>query len=231
MKAAPTLDVERRLAHDGAGLVVGCDEVGRGAIAGPVAVGVVALNPSEAVIPEGLRDSKLLTARARARLYPAVLAWGAARAVGLASAAEVDEIGIVAALGRAARRALAEIRADLTGARPPVILLDGRHDWLAPVLREDPLPMLPCIGVLTRVAADRDCASVAAASVLAKVQRDRLMVEASARRPGYAWESNKGYGSAAHLDALARLGATEEHRRTWLRPPIPAVNSAAPTAP
>ena len=89
------------------------------------------------------------------------------------------------------------------------MLLDGSHDWLSPALAR-PLP------VHTRVKADRDCVSVAAASVVAKVYRDRIMIEADARHPGYGWTGNKGYGSAGHFAAIAELGASEFHRRTWL---------------
>lgn len=216
MTAAPDLRVELALADAGAGLVIGCDEVGRGAIAGPVAVGVVAVDPRDGGMPDGLRDSKLLTERRREAMVDAVAAWGVARAVGLADADEVDRLGIVAALGLAGRRALAEI-ALLVADRSPVVLLDGAHDWLAPALRADPLPSLPRLGVAVRVKADRDCAAVAAASVLAKVHRDRLMIAADERTPGYGWAGNKGYGSAGHFEAIRALGATAQHRGTWLK--------------
>lgn len=217
MIVEPTLDHELELVAAGADLVIGCDEVGRGAIAGPVAVGVFAVVPGDGGMPVGLRDSKLLTERRREAIVGAVEGWGVARAVGLASAQEIDRIGIVAALGVAAHRALVEIAPSLAVAGAPVVLLDGSHDWLAPVLRERPLPGVPRVGVATRVKADRDCGSVAAASVLAKVRRDRLMIEADARTPGYGWSGNKGYGAAAHFAAIAQQGATDLHRRTWLR--------------
>jgi ribonuclease HII len=213
----PTLEVERAIAASGADLVIGCDEVGRGAIAGPVAVGVVAVDPRVDGAPTGLRDSKLLSERRREAIFPAVEAWGIARAVGMASAREIDEIGIVASLGLAARRALVLIEDALAASAAPVVLLDGSHDWLAPVLRTEPLPSVPRLGVATRVKADRDCSSVAAASVLAKVVRDRLMIEADSRMPGYGWAGNKGYGASTHLAAITALGATDLHRRTWLR--------------
>ncbi len=90
-----------------------------------------------------------------------------------------------------------------------IVLLDGAHDWLTPALSKPPR-------VQTRVKADRDCASVAAASVIAKVHRDRLMIEADAVHPGYGWPGNKGYGSADHFAAIAALGASAMHRQTWL---------------
>ena len=217
MAIEPTLDVERELAAVGADLVIGCDEVGRGALAGPVAVGVVAMHPDAAGIPLGLRDSKLLSERRREAMFDAVNEWGVARAVGMASASEIDDLGIIASLALAARRALVMIEDSLAASMAPVVLLDGSHDWLAPVLRAEPLARVPRLGVATRVKADRDCASVAAASVLAKVVRDRLMVEADGRHPEYGWAGNKGYGAPNHLAAIRSLGATDQHRRTWLR--------------
>lgn len=230
MIVEPTLDVELALVAAGAGLVVGCDEVGRGALAGPVAVGVAAVDPTAGGMPAGLRDSKLLSERRREAIIDAVAAWGVARAVGLASAAEIDRIGIVAALALAARRALAQIVSPLRDASA-VVLLDGAHDWLAPALRADPIPGLQRLGVATRVKADRDCASVAAASVLAKVHRDRLMAAADAASPGYGWAGNKGYGSAAHLEAIRVLGASDEHRRTWLHGVVGGVEPTVDLAP
>lgn len=216
MAIEPTLDVERELAAVGADLVIGCDEVGRGALAGPVAVGVVAMHPDAGEIPLGLRDSKLLSERRREAMFDAVNEWGVARAVGMASASEIDDLGIIASLALAARRALVMIEDSLAASTAPVVLLDGSHDWLAPVLRAEPLARVPRLGVATRVKADRDCVSVAAASVLAKVVRDRLMVEADGRHPEYGWAGNKGYGAPIHLAAIRSLGATDQHRRTWL---------------
>ena len=114
-----------------------------------------------------------------------------------------------ARLPRVVQPALNHLAA-LTGESFSVVLLDGSHDWLTPALGSPP-------PVRTRVKADRDCASVAAASVLAKVHRDRLMIAADAEHPGYAWASNKGYGSAAHYAGLSELGPSPLHRVTWLR--------------
>ena len=212
----PTLRLERSLFREGAPLVIGCDEVGRGAIAGPVAVGLAVFDAGVRGMPKGLRDSKLLSEQRREELHPTVAAWPRQSAVGLASNEEVDRIGIIAALALAACRALDALREQAVPVPDAVVLLDGSHDWLTPALvasgGERPR-------VTTRVKADRDCASVAAASVLAKVHRDRLMIGADADYPGYDWVSNKGYASASHYEAIDRLGASDLHRWSWLRQP------------
>ncbi|MFT4028663.1 MAG: ribonuclease HII [Protaetiibacter sp.] len=215
--AEPTLQMERALFHEGAALVIGCDEVGRGAIAGPVAVGLGVFLPDVRRMPDGLRDSKLLSGQRRERLHPEVLAWASYSAVGLADNAEVDALGIVPALGLAAVRGLEALVAAGVPVEAAVLVLDGSHDWLTPALAGWPESSRP--RVITRVKADRDCASVAAASVLAKVHRDRLMVEADAVHPGYDWPSNKGYASATHYAAIDRLGVSALHRWSWLRRP------------
>jgi ribonuclease HII len=205
----PTFEVELGLHDAGARFVIGCDEVGRGAIAGPVAVGLAVVDRGVGAHPLGLRDSKLLSEKRREELAPLAAAWALHTAVGLASAEEVDSVGIIAALGLAGRRALVALH-DAGGViRDSVVLLDGSHDWLTPVL-------LSPLEVRTRVKADQDCASVAAASVVAKVHRDRLMIEADGTHPGYGWVGNKGYGSSAHYDAIRELGASAMHRHTWL---------------
>ncbi|HAM25293.1 MAG TPA: ribonuclease HII [Microbacteriaceae bacterium] len=205
----PTLDVEALLHGGGARFVIGCDEVGRGAIAGPVAVGLCVVDARVGAMPTGLRDSKLLSEKRREELAPLAAGWALYSAVGLATAIEVDTVGIIASLGLAGKRALAQLHVAGAAIRESVILLDGSHDWLSPALTSK-------LVVQTRTKADRDCASVAAASVVAKVHRDRLMISAHERTPGYGWASNKGYGSADHFAAIARLGATDFHRRTWL---------------
>ena len=214
MPVDPTLEVERDLLADGARWVIGCDEVGRGALAGPVAVGVCALDASRVSVPPGLRDSKLLSEARRTALAPVAAEWSVAHAVGLATAEEIDRVGIVRALGLAGSRALAALFHTGVDPRESAILLDGSHDWLNPALSAP-------LRVTVRPKADRDCGSVAAASVIAKVHRDELMIAADLEHPGYAWASNKGYGAAVHLDAIARLGPTPLHRRTWLRHPAP----------
>jgi ribonuclease HII len=210
----PTLEFETLLHRDGCRYVIGCDEVGRGAIAGPVAVGLCVVDVSVGAMPVGLRDSKLLTEKRREELAPLAASWALFSAVGLATAAEVDAVGIIAALGLAGKRALVSLHEAGAAVRDGMILLDGSHDWLSPALATP-------LAITTRVKADRDCASVAAASVVAKVHRDRLMIDAHEQTPGYGWASNKGYGSADHFAAIAELGATDFHRRTWLRADTP----------
>jgi ribonuclease HII len=205
----PTLEFEKLLHSEGARYVIGCDEVGRGAIAGPVAVGLCVVDATVGPMPVGLRDSKLLSEKRREELAPLAARWGRHTAVGLASALEVDTVGIMVALGLAGKRALTKLHEVGVDVRDSVILLDGSFDWLTPAL-QSPLPLR------TRIKADRDCASVAAASVVAKVHRDRLMIDAHETHPRYGWVSNKGYGSTGHFAAIAEFGPTDLHRHTWL---------------
>ncbi|MEO7146955.1 MAG: ribonuclease HII [Terrimesophilobacter sp.] len=205
----PTLECEEVLLAAGASLVIGCDEVGRGAIAGPVAVGMCAVDGVRP-LPHGLRDSKMLSEKRREVLAPVAAAWAVNWAVGLASPQEVDDLGITACLGLAGKRALTLLHEAGVGILNCVILLDGHQDWLNPALATP-------LRVHTRVKADRDCGSVAAASVLAKVHRDHLMIAADAEQPGYGWSGNKGYGSAGHFAAIERLGTTNQHRQSWLK--------------
>ncbi|GAA4530665.1 ribonuclease HII [Brachybacterium paraconglomeratum] len=224
---APTLDFELALAArcgPGRRIVVGIDEVGRGALAGPVAVGACAIEIIDGrtpALPEGVRDSKKLTARRREALVEPLRAAAAGSAVGWASPGEIDEVGIMPALTRAALRALEALELEIDA-----ILLDGDVDVLSAALASasGTAPL-----VELRVAADRDCASVSAASVLAKVARDALMVELDEQTPDYCWASNKGYGSAVHREAIDRLGAHEQHRRSWrLTSTVPALAPPAP---
>jgi ribonuclease HII len=235
----PTLREERKLLREGHRLVAGIDEVGRGALAGPVTVGVVVVDLETKSAPTGVRDSKLLAPAAREKLVPRVRRWAPMSAVGHASSDEIDEIGIIAALRLAAARAFATLEI-----RPDCGLLDGSHDWLSlpsdPVeeepqgtslfdFEETPVPVghpLSFIDgrslgeivpsrVVTQVKADLRCAAVAAASVLAKVERDAMMVEFASQYPGYGWELNKGYSAPDHLAALRRLGPSRLHRVSW----------------
>lgn len=224
MRRPPDTLVESAWLGEGVEAVAGMDEVGRGALAGPVTVGcaVVAASTLAVPFPEGLTDSKLLTPAARARIEPAVTAWVLAWGVGHASPAEIDALGIVGALRTAGRRALRA--AAVSGPTVRAVLLDGTHDWLTPPAQEDLFAVEDPDDdgvereVRTLVKGDLRCASVSAASVLAKQARDRLMAEADARHPGYGWASNKGYGSADHLAELRRVGPCDEHRRSWRLP-------------
>lgn len=201
-RPVPTLDAERELFAGGARIVVGIDEVGRGAIAGPVTVGAVAVVSASDPFPEGLADSKLLTPRRREAMAPLVRQWALASATGWASAAEIDRHGIVSALGLAASRALGAL-----GVEADVLLVDGNTAFL---LEEQGGPR-----VVLRVKADRDCASVAAASVVAKVERDAEMARLHTEHPHYGWDSNKGYGAAVHTAAIRQHGVTPHHRTSW----------------
>ncbi|MDR2565778.1 MAG: ribonuclease HII [Bifidobacteriaceae bacterium] len=213
MPGGPTLETELAFLSKGAATVGGMDEVGRGALAGPVCVGVVVVDTSTPPPPSGLADSKLLTAAQRERLVPQLAEWGAGRALGWAGANEVDQLGIVGALRLAGCRALAEL-----SIRPAVIILDGKHNWLCPPADLFASETEPRWEVRMKVKADRQCASVAAASVLAKVARDQSMIELAGEHPGYGWAANKGYGAPEHLEALRRFGPTPEHRQSWSLP-------------
>jgi ribonuclease HII len=182
----------------------GVDEVGRGCLFGPVFAAAVVL-ADEAVAPlqaRGLTDSKALTARRRAALVPAITALAQGWALGQASAAEIDRLGIRAATEQAMVRALQKL-----SHCPSLVIVDG----VLP-LRGWPGPQR------TLVQGDRLCPAIAAASVLAKQARDRLVIDTlSARFPGYGLERHVGYGTAQHRQALLQLGPTALHRRTFLR--------------
>lgn len=199
---APTLRIERELWDRGHRVVVGMDEVGRGAWAGPVSVGAAVLPTDRRV--NGIRDSKLLSEDERERLFPRITAWCVAWSVGHATNDECDEIGMSGALALAARRAL-----DALGVRPDRVLLDGPVDFIGGDAPGGG-PMVEPI-----VSGDARCLSIATASILAKVTRDRLMREISGGCPEFAFESNKGYPAPTHRSALAVHGPTRWHRRSW----------------
>ena len=191
--AGPDLSFERAIL---AGPVCGVDEAGRGPRAGPVCAGAVILDFTQ--VPVGLDDSKKLTARARDALAPEIktsaLAWG----VGFASVQEIDDLNILQATGLAMCRAIAAM-----SVKPAFALVDGNY-------RFD----LPC-EVTTVVGGDGKSLSIAAASILAKVARDRLMLELDGLYPGYGFAGHKGYHCPGHVEALARLGPCAIHRRSW----------------
>jgi ribonuclease HII len=216
-KTFPSLSFEHELIASGNRFVIGIDEVGRGAIAGPVAVAAALLDSkSETFIapwPSALADSKLMTAKSREATAPLVQNWASGVNTGFISASQIDQIGITKALAMAAGKALerlfedSSLRAEIVrdGA---IIILDGSHNWLG--------AQASGIPVVARTKADRDCVSVACASVVAKVERDALMVELGEQVPGYLFEGHKGYASEAHITALRKLGPSAEHRVTWL---------------
>ena len=210
---APTLDVEAKLFRDGSRWIGSLDEVGTGSAVGPCHCAIVVIGSDSGGFPHRLRDSKLLSASVRKSLVPEIEQWVHEWAIGSASAVEIDRLGLSAALGIAGRRALTQL-----SVTPSVVLLDGQRDWLSvrrPTLDEVELASVRVPRVVTMVKADRYCASVAAASVLAKVHRDALLDELAQRYPGYGWERNKGYVTAAHREAIGRLGLTPEHRQSW----------------
>lgn len=177
----------------GTRLIAGVDEVGRGPLAGPVvAAAVILLRPLE-----GLADSKVLSAAQREQLAAAL--WAAARiGVGAASVDEIDRINILQASLLAMRRAVLRL-----GCLPDLALIDGNR-----------APELPCPSE-TVVGGDAQVPAISAASIVAKVTRDRLMHRLAGRYPGYGWETNVGYATAAHRAALWRLGPSRHHRRSF----------------
>jgi ribonuclease HII len=205
--------------------VAGVDEVGRGAWAGPLSVGVAVVHPRlrNRSMPEWLRDSKTLPEERRESAFGQVAAWCADAAVGHASAEECDRWGMTLAWRLAAYRALAQLEVE-----PDAIVIDGPHDLLrgarpaegavgvGDTVTGPPLPAvrLP-VTVMTKVDADATCAAVAAASVLAKVVRDRWMREEAVHFPPYGFDRNKGYPSPRHQIALRGYGLSAIHRRSW----------------
>jgi ribonuclease HII len=205
----PRLTVERRLLREHA-LVIACDEVGRGALAGPVAVGATVVDARDARrrVPEGLRDSKLVPELRRAGVAERAAGWVSASAVGWAEAEEIDRVGIIRALGLAALRAIADLRAAGVVPEDAVVILDGNHDYITPAGGAG-------LHVRPIVKADRDCASAAAASVIAKVARDALMVRLHDDAPVYQWARNKGYASPEHRAGIRSHGLSAHHRSSW----------------
>ena len=191
----PDLSLERAAG----GRVAGIDEAGRGPWAGPVVAAAVVFRAggSSPPLSAAVTDSKLLTGEQRAAFQPAILACADA-AVGIASVAEIDSMNILQATLLAMRRAVVRL-----AQVPDLALVDGNR-----------APSLPC-RVRTVVGGDRLSLSIAAASIVAKVARDRLMARLAADYPGYGWERNAGYGTAEHQAGLARLGPCAQHRRSF----------------
>lgn len=208
---APVSTVERA-AWDAGRAVVGIDEVGRGAWAGPVTVAAVVLDAAR--LPAGARDSKLLSPARRTELATTARQ-DALVGLGHAHNHEVDAIGLAAALTNAARRALDALLGLAGAPHDPLVLIDGPHDL---VRRAD-------VEVTTMVRGDAGSVSIATASIVAKVERDELMIRAAAAHPAYAFDRNKGYPSPMHVDALHRHGPCELHRMSW----APLVRLAHPT--
>ena len=182
--------------------VVGIDEVGRGAWAGPLTVGAVVLDPAH--LPAGVRDSKRLTPARREAVATTVHAT-ALVGIGAASNTEIDTVGLAAALTLAVGRALDAVLGGAGAPTDPLVLVDGPHD----------LVRRPGVDVATLVGGDAASVSIAAASVVAKVDRDARMVDADAHHPGYGFARNRGYPAPEHVTALARLGPCALHRHSW----------------
>ena len=193
---APGLAAEKVFWDQGHEVVAGLDEVGKGAWAGPLTVGVVVANRQKRIT--GVRDSKMLTEIEREALIDRLTSWATAWSVGHASNDECDALGMAAAQRLAARRAL-----DSLSVTPDRVLLDGNWDFVGGGIAQ------------TIVKGDATSLSIAAASVIAKVTRDRLLRQADTHWPGYNLASNKGYPCPKHRAALAQHGATTYHRRSW----------------
>lgn len=223
----PSRQLELGLLEDHAA-VVGMDEVGRGSLAGPLAVGAALVHREMDPVPAGLADSKLLSPQRRRALVGPVRQWLSASAIGWASPGEISTFGVTAALRLAGLRALSLLSwaRQLEGA---CVLLDGSHNWLARpqadlFAEDEPDGLAQCtLPVITRVKADRDASVVAAASVLAKVARDDHM--SSLPDPGYDWAANKGYASRSHVEALRVIGPCHRHRLGWKLPGMEEVDS------
>ncbi|VBA50038.1 Ribonuclease HII [Mycobacterium attenuatum] len=191
--------LESALHRSGLGPVAGVDEVGRGACAGPLVVAACVLSPNRLESLAALDDSKKLSGKMREKLFPSICRYALAYHVVFIPSVEVDRRGVHAANIEGMRRAVAGL-----SVRPGYVLSDG---FRVPGL---PVPSLPVIG------GDAAAACIAAASVLAKVSRDRLMVEMDGAYPGYGFAEHKGYSTPAHSLALARLGPCPEHRYSFI---------------
>jgi ribonuclease HII len=193
-RITPDFSHETAVLSRGALWVIGVDEVGRGPLAGPVTACAVRLDPD--CIPVGLQDSKLLTVSRREVLYDEIMAV-AEVSIAHASVEEIDTLNILRASHLAMERAVAGLRADHA-------LIDGNM-----------IPRGLGCSATAVVKGDAKCLSIAAASIIAKVTRDRIMVDLAQQHPGYGWEANAGYPTKLHLEALQTLGVTPWHRRSF----------------
>ena len=195
-RAFPTLALEILLSQTVGGPVCGVDEAGRGPWAGPVSAAAVILDPDN--LPEGIDDSKVLTEARRFMLEPRIKASAVAWGVGFASVEEIEELNILHATGLAMCRAIEALQI-----HPAAALVDGNYRF-----------KLPC-DVKTVVGGDGLSLSIAAASILAKTARDRLMIAMDSQYPGYGFASHKGYNAPIHQAALKALGPCPAHRPSW----------------
>ncbi len=196
MKTVPDFSFESDALGKGVPLVCGVDEAGRGPLAGPVSAAAVVLNPQD--IPEGLNDSKALSHKRREAVYAQIME-RAFVSYAESSVEEIDDINILRASHLAMERAVAGL-----ATLPALALIDGNM-----------IPQnLPCPGQAI-VKGDARSLSIAAASIVAKVRRDRVMLDLAQQHPGYGWETNKGYPSKSHISSLQNLGVTPHHRRSF----------------
>ncbi len=198
-KRAPTRAIEKEMWGRGHDVVVGIDEVGRGSWAGPLMVGA-AIVPRDTRV-NGIRDSKLLSEREREALFPKIAAWCVTWAVGAASQDECDHLGMSAAQKLATQRAVAQL-----WIVPDVAVTDGKWDFVSPAVANVELV----------VKADLRCLSVATASILAKVVRDRQMRALAESYPNWSFDTNKGYPCPVHKAAIKGYGPSAIHRRSWV---------------
>lgn len=192
---APDFSFEQDLSARGAIRIAGVDEVGRGPLAGPVTAAAVILDPNN--IPEGLNDSKALTKKRREALEPLIFT-AAQVSIAHATVEEIDEINILRASHLAMERAVAGL------GQVDHALIDGNM-----------IPRGLDVPATTIIKGDARCLSIAAASIVAKICRDRIMCDLAQQFPGYGWDTNAGYGSKSHISALQNLGVTPHHRRSF----------------
>jgi ribonuclease HII len=203
MTLLPTLEVEAALWHRGLLRVAGVDEVGLGCWAGPIVAAAVIIPGHCSMIP-GVKDSKLLSAEQRDRLFFLIQAQALAAGIGVASVREIDQINVLKASHLAMQRALTRVK--------PYdhALIDGRA-----------IKQIDLGSFTTLIDGDATCYAIACASIMAKVRRDRFMQKLAQRYPGYGWERNVGYGTKQHRQGLQALGVTPWHRRSYA--PVQAV--------
>jgi len=194
-----TLDFEHTLRNAGIGLIAGVDEVGRGPLAGPVVAAAVIFGP--ACVIEGVDDSKKLSPARRAELFDRIVSQALAVGVGILSPDEIDELNIYRASMRAMEHAVARLSPS-----PQHLLIDG------PRYHDRSIPFTPVVD------GDAKCFSIAAASIVAKVTRDRIMTELDAQFPNYGFAKHKGYGTPGHLAALRKYGPSPIHRKSFRMP-------------
>ena len=198
---------ENRMRRRGIGTVAGVDEAGRGPLAGPVVAAAVVFAGEPGI--EGIDDSKKLSPRRREELFEMIGACAAGVGIGIVSPAMIDELNIYRATMEAMRRAISNL-----AFQPGHLLIDG------PRYHDSSIPFTPIVG------GDAKCMSIAAASIVAKVSRDRIMVELDSRYPQYGFAKHKGYGTAQHLSAIRQFGPCEIHRKTFRMPALGRIDRA-----